>query len=371
MSIGCTFALFLSLLSIHASAFALTSELQNIKAERENFVFASKIEEIQPTEPEGHINISGFTTRELTDFAGNKYTLIECEPSGYLIYHDDSGVFVESSLESPSPYKSYSGVLYYGGPTNYYAEKAGKLIHTLTKEEVSPTTSRTANTFSVQMADMLLRQKDLDVLGYIEQGAPMKNTFPTSAGDTYVEDYYTIRNLKIKAQMGYLDGGYCGYIAGGMAMLYLQVHSGLLIIPPSKYLNSAGNQFKGDTFTSHLASYGSSSSTTASSLSSALNGYFNENHYIVSASWGLLVSGNTIKNGIANDQPMMLGGQYYSDPNNPGGSTGDIMHFILAYGYNNTEFIVHYGWANYNEVRINNGVLILQTIDYVKLSITP
>lgn len=34
------------------------------------------------------------------DFAGNEYTLIECMPTGYLIYHGESGIFVEALIEN-------------------------------------------------------------------------------------------------------------------------------------------------------------------------------------------------------------------------------------------------------------------------------
>ena len=33
------------------------------------------------------------------------------------------------------------------------------------------------------------------------------------------------------------------------------------------------------------------------------------------------------------------------------------------------KIIVHYGWANFSEVRVNNGLFILQSIDYVVLKI--
>ena len=41
---------------------------------------------------------------QVTDFAGNLYTVIECMPIGYAIFHNQSGLFVEYSPSSPSPY---------------------------------------------------------------------------------------------------------------------------------------------------------------------------------------------------------------------------------------------------------------------------
>ncbi|MBO7402215.1 MAG: hypothetical protein J6U10_04405, partial [Lachnospiraceae bacterium] len=70
------------------------------------------------------------------DFAGNKYTVIECSPEGYMIFCETSGVFVEYSATSLSPYLNRNGDIYYCGPTYYY-EKVGRseLEHTLLKNE--------------------------------------------------------------------------------------------------------------------------------------------------------------------------------------------------------------------------------------------
>ena len=41
---------------------------------------------------------------EIRDFAGNVYTLAECLPTGYMIFHNESGAFVEYSVVAESPY---------------------------------------------------------------------------------------------------------------------------------------------------------------------------------------------------------------------------------------------------------------------------
>lgn len=298
------------------------------------------------------------------------YTLVECEPNGYLIYHDESGIFAESSLYSPSPYKSFTGTLYYGGPASYYAQTENGLVHTITNEKV--TLNPTAATqYAEEINEVLINQKDIAVLNYIEYGAPystMQGISTYAAGDTYVEDYTVLKNLKTDKQIGYLDTNACGYIAGGMAMLYLQAHSGLRVIP-SQYLASNGIQFKDGSFTKHLRdAYGNGKNlTTASTLAAALNGYFDVNNNLVTANWSLYGSGNTTRSFIDSNQPVMAGGQYASDPND--NDSKEILHFILAYGYSATDFIVHYGWANFSEVRVNNGLFILQSIDYVVLKI--
>lgn len=75
----------------------------------------------------GSISIN--TIKSLQDFAGNKYTLIECSPKGYYIYHNGSGNFVEYSIKAISPYKNYSSSIYYLGIGNYYRLSGSTYLH--------------------------------------------------------------------------------------------------------------------------------------------------------------------------------------------------------------------------------------------------
>ena len=245
---------------------------------------------MQPSDAALRTNITSFTTRNLADFSGNAYTLVECEPSGYLIYHNDSGVFAESSLYSPSPYKSFSGPIYYNGPTNYYSLVSGDLVHTVTGEKISLSSKYIQSSDSIN--DVLLSQKDSSIVNYIERGTSY--TVSTRASNNYVEEPYVFRSLTDASKIGYMSGNYCGYIAGGMATLYLQLRSGLILIP-SQYLSSSGISFNGSSFTSHLSTYGLDNLTTAALLASALNNYFDANDRFVTADWAFFLSGNTIR----------------------------------------------------------------------------
>jgi len=42
--------------------------------------------------------------KQLLDFDGNRYWCVELEPTGYMIFHESSGQFVEWAENSPSPY---------------------------------------------------------------------------------------------------------------------------------------------------------------------------------------------------------------------------------------------------------------------------
>ena len=48
-------------------------------------------------------NLTVNTVKELKDFSGRIYMVVECAPTGYMIYSTETGVFVESSPTSYSP----------------------------------------------------------------------------------------------------------------------------------------------------------------------------------------------------------------------------------------------------------------------------
>ena len=113
---------------INAEVISMNSDVQQF--ERMTTIFSMYIEELEMQANElldlsGEEAIDVEIERFLTihDFAGNEYTLVECAPSGYIIYHNESGTFVEGSVVAQSPYLGISGEKYYGGPNEYYSKK--------------------------------------------------------------------------------------------------------------------------------------------------------------------------------------------------------------------------------------------------------
>lgn len=68
--------------------------------------------------------------KELEDFAGNRYILFELSPIGYIIYHVESGKYIEYAEQSISPYYGLTEDLYYGGAMQYYQISDNMLLHT-------------------------------------------------------------------------------------------------------------------------------------------------------------------------------------------------------------------------------------------------
>ncbi len=166
-----------------------------------------------------------------SDFAGNKYSVIECAP--YMIFCETSGVFVEYSATSLSPYLNRNGDLYYCGPTYYY-EKVGRseLEHTLLKNE-SINVKEIAGYADVcnVFVKNNLEQKNEVVLNYIKNGAE-KESFSdyaglgrlkakaNSSGHVAHESFFA----DMKSPCGYFSytqsNTICGYIGLAMAIAY-------------------------------------------------------------------------------------------------------------------------------------------------------
>ena len=70
---------------------------------------------------------------EVEDLLGNRYTLVECDPYGYMIYHNESGNFVEYSPGTLSPYSfdNHCDKMIYAGPNSYYYQKENGIVYSV------------------------------------------------------------------------------------------------------------------------------------------------------------------------------------------------------------------------------------------------
>ena len=97
-----------------------------------------------------------------------------------------------------------------------------------------------------------------------------------------------------------------------------------------------------------LRSYGQYSDTWAYDLVHAVNSYGTTNNKPIHASILLFPGSGTIANYIGSLQkPVVAGGDIVSPQT---GST--ISHYVVVYGYSDTHYICHFGWANYSVVML-------------------
>ena len=324
------------------------------------------------------------TTKTLLDFAGNTYTLIECEPTGYMIMCDDSATMVEYAGDSPSPYLGLTENLYYGGPSFFFVYEDGQYRHTITNDILinnpslhtrSADTTDEAVSISAQMHSDLVSDSNQTALNYIENGIMPR----TEIIGLYGESWTCVNNMAFFAgkttstQIGYRDGGYCGYIAAAMLIGYFDTFIRDCIDDGWLYMSGSGihRHFTGPGLVNRLFNQFSNGNhnSTSTTIRQTLNAYFKYYGYDL-GSYDMITpffSGTTLKNWIDKTTPIVLFGDIgYATRPKPEDNTdvetgprGDT-HAVVVYGYKKGgtggsiySFLAHYGWERYSTSTIN------------------
>lgn len=316
------------------------------------------------------------TTRNRTktayDFAGNSYTIIECTPIGYMIMCDASATMVEYSGTSPSPYSNYDSALYYVGPTFYYAYIDGKYLHTITGDELVVETSNSKSTLSnlatisTELHNEITANSNTAALNYINNGIQSR----IEVIQLYNLQWRMVNNSAFfstkmnQTQMGYLAGGYCGYIAANLLVGYYDTF--VKECMNDNYMSGSGinRHFTGSGLTQEIFSYSNgNNSSTSTTIRQAMNKYFKAHNYDV-GSYDMITpffNGTTLKNLIENNTPSILFGDLgnATTPSNQNGPEGGN-HAVVIYGYKDGgvtgtlySFMAHFGWSGYSQSTIN------------------
>lgn len=324
------------------------------KDQLEVYIYESMIQ----YEGKGQLQISDIKT--IKDFAGNKYTIIECEPNGYFVYHNTSGKFIEFAIESISPYKSYSKNLYYAGPTQYYIKNGNEYQHLIDKNKIidESTAQDFVNTCNV-VEKKLYDSKNQKILDFINQKITFNKSSsiliqessniisPQLVTYQYIPNYTYISTL---TQFGENIYGTCGYIAAIIVLYYWQRRMpSQWIIHPSWY-NSTG--LVGNILHDYLLYYGNyQADTIATDIMNVLNIYCNIQIVNAQAGWWLFATGSAVE--LSSGRPFILFGSLYSPPDGY-----NVNHAVVVYGTeivsagsgSTTRFIAHYGWTGYTHV---------------------
>lgn len=356
-------------------------------------VFDKKVEEVAALSYEtDRMAISQI--KELRDFSENQYLLVECNPSGYLIYHVDSGRFVEYAPDSPSPYKDISSdeTLYYGGPMEYYFLENSQFVHTILEEKYDISNQKDFSIHSETVSNYFSDNADEDTLSYIEnKSQPLEKAqkdasqgfttnseilFPNyiNVGDIfYIQNAAQIDRLYNEQQMSYIHapGGACGYVAAAILILW---HKTTILNNYLTVNNSTGrsytsitNEFThfngnpkaytdGLSFSYNLYRWHSGKgttgdySTTGWNVKDTIESYLNARNIPVNSVLYTLPGNYEIVTFLHSyNRPFILGGTLTAKYSNK--SKG--WHFCTVYGYyrktqNEALLIAHFGWENYN-----------------------
>lgn len=346
-------------LCTNVNATNVNSPVENEDAvQRQMTLFSMKADSI-----EIEVDISVSNIKIAYDFSGNKYTVVECTPTGYFIFHNASGVFVESSPSAPSPYCGVTNNLYYGGPTAYYEKVGSQYIHTVLNETIDTSMNDELAKSSAILNNNLMDIKCDDVVNFLEKGTISLNMAGARAAtaNTYVPYYSILYRLSSATQMGYYSAapnGCCGYIGLGLLLLYADYTWNDGYINDSMYLDST-HAFTGSAFTEYLLDIGEDlgyivPSTYAHTIRPINARYLSivgmtATHYQYTA----LPSDSTITGHINNGRPVLLFGSLPNAQN----TNSSVAHAVVVYGYSGSgtslAYKVHYGWPSYSNVTLS------------------
>ena len=344
-----------------------------------------KLNELKMIDNVDNLTIANVKTAH--DLAGNEYKIIECAPSGYMIFNEETGVFTEYSSTASSPYLGYDLNLVYCGPTFYYVEDStGDLHHLInTFEEIDSDVKAIFTQSCNDYYATLVADTNQLVVDYLN-GDYQNQTFlqivtattqvqatPRTTTYGYLQNYEFFYNMQ---QCGYYSppgsNGICGYIALGMLIAYKEKYNSSANYMDDIYWSDpTHNNLKGgtDSLAWHLRSnYGSDDSTYSTTIKETSQAYFTGRGVVVnhvSEWWGSFTKG-TIMDSIDDDNPVLIFGSLFN-PQNP---DDNINHGVVAYKYSDesglfgdTTFTAHYGWDGYENIYVSGlfgSIYILQ-----------
>lgn len=320
-------------------------------------------------------DLSIAAVKDLQDFDGNGFTLFELAPTGYIIYHNDSGEFVEYAAGSPSPYTGMSGDLYYGGMTEYYCKQGDTLTHTL-DSSLSFNASEISSiaVYSGEIAERLNADIKQDYLDFINgktssceveviRSEPAATRASNSARISMTDFFPRLIN---ENQFGYVNTGACGYIATNLILAYNYFSYDYGLVNP-EYVDFGNKCLKGNLLTKYLITLDGHDpnqyleGTTATTIFNMFDSYMNQvnNYYAWTWSWRLfdIDAKVTIDSGF----PVVLFGSLIM----PDGS-GRGNHAVVAYDYSDKYYRAHFGWSNQADIWLKGA--LIGTDFFMKLS---
>lgn len=305
------------------------------------------------------------TTKELLDFDGNTYYVIEFDPTGYAIMHGSTGEIVEFGENAPSPYSGFDGVLYYGGPTYYYYLDGNECRHVWYDEVLSEEVIAEACELSAEL-DAEITTAAVEKAQTIQT----QSTASTNVVNTTINGGWLLEALDDADDMGYwhVTPGVCGYIASGLVLLWHRYYDKAPeLIDGFSYLYDNNTKFIDSDFTRKLRSFGDYNASSGDGLATPiamLNGcesirdvlteYGESINVTINSSIVRLPTASTIVSLLKSKQkPMILFGRFSK-------TSSDTMedHALVAYGYTSDgNILVHYGHDGYSKIVLYYSVI--------------
>ena len=316
--------------------------------------------------------LDGFDDKKINNiktikgFDDSLYVVVECLPTGYLIYEKQFNILLECGPYSKSSYLDYDTNLYYGGPTNYFKSEKN-LNANYSNYEIENLINHKSTNISRLEVDKL-KSKSVELTNKIAMNKKQISNYSTysstRSGDyvsSYIDNYEYITKIK---SFGENKNGTCGYIAAGLILYYAYKQYNTKFIN-QKYITSDGFS---DNLHKYLVDLGKSlflsNGTVAADIEKLMKEYTKERvpeatHYSMTLS-----TEANIDLCIKDNKPMILFGHFenVSTQDNPWDHTN---HAIVAFGkaYRSVSLLVrekylyvHYGWPGYSHIMIQDSI---------------
>lgn len=356
-------------LTLQVNVLASDMDVESTTEVRLMNVFTDKMQSIQ----KDNQDLSILAIKNLKDFSGDSYIIVECEPTGYMIYHPETGVFVETSPSSISPYSNCDGSeLYYGGPAEYYQIIGSDYVHTITSEKYNYSDYTSLfKSISTLISSELEKIKNVALLDYIinnEEDAYNTTdvSIASTSGGLPSAQQEWFRNLNphgyftIPTSSTNSSAGGCGFIGLNMIYGWFDKFKSDNFMDNTYWTSSSKVALKsGDSsFSRYLYDLDPKDSTTSVHIHNVSEQYLelrnitNIDH--TSRYWGFFTAA-TIKGILDNGYPVELFGSLADPPGYTYGDGSKSGHAVVAYAYtvdSSTNYICHYGWTGYTEVTI-------------------
>ncbi|MBE6821457.1 MAG: hypothetical protein E7516_10480 [Ruminococcaceae bacterium] len=358
-------ALSLSFVEDNISSLIDISELQRI-AQRRNINFVPQ----------------DYDVKQLTDFNGYTYYIVEFSPIGYAIYDNRFTHILEFNAKAISPYHDRTEELFYAGAGEYYI-KSNTLddvyIHPISGYSFADDTD-TELYFKEQSSNIssAVNLKATSILSIDSNASQINATASTSYAS--LSKYSVITSVDTT---NFNVCGNCGYVAGSLIVWYHYKVLGWTDFVPGGTITSAlARDIQGDR---GPATYGPD-------LQEALSAWSYSHGAVEEGGWqetlpallDVLPTASKIYNLIDDDRPVALLGltppQSDLDPsgtnslNNISGTTGSVEHVITITGVDKVTnsiidvdyyYYAHFGWTpSYNDIYISDSSLTKGAIVY-------
>lgn len=249
----------------------------------------------------------------------------------------------------------------YGGPTQYYYEKAdGTYQNTLEKERILESDEIQALApQSENIQKEMIKQSDTVALAYTQKRFAPRALASSSTTTYYIPYYGYLSGLD---RCGYVGGGVCGYIAAAMTLYYYKISGRRNVMDDDYYYHYNGKKLKSE-LTEYLIEIGKDldygNNTTSVAIHYTMKEYLkregirgNIDH---TSRYVPFFTSTTIALLLEKEQPVIIFGNLYSPDKDK-----FINHAVLAYGYKATlngsdmtfEFIAHFGYNDFPKVTI-------------------